>query len=228
MMFSSRIAATLALLLVAQQSEAGAAENPATVAAAVRQAALGIAPPSSAIRLGPVSGAAVMPACSAPLAVAFSGVAPYEQAAAHCPDQGWTLYVTVTLTQTAPVEIAARPVAAGQVFGAGDIALMPEPTTLYAGRQVFYDPAQLLGASAMMSLAAGSIITAADISEPEIVQSGQTLTVEVLSGSVQLSITAIADEAGRVGDTILLTNPSSGRRFSALVTSGGPVLRLQP
>jgi hypothetical protein len=38
----------------------------------------------------------------------------------------------------------------------------------------------------------------------------------------------VADEPGRVGDTILLTNPGSGKRFTAVVTANGPVVVLQP
>jgi flagella basal body P-ring formation protein FlgA len=60
-----------------------------------------------------------------------------------------------------------------------------------------------------------------------VVKAGQTVTVDVISGGVTISIDAMADETGRVGDTILLTNPTSGRRFSALVTASGPVVRLQ-
>jgi flagella basal body P-ring formation protein FlgA len=60
-----------------------------------------------------------------------------------------------------------------------------------------------------------------------VVKAGQTVSVSVISGGVNVSINAVADETGRIGDTILLTNPSSGRRFSALVTADGPVVQLQ-
>ncbi len=97
-----------------------------------------------------------------------------------------------------------------------------EPVSLYAGRQVFYDPAQLPGATAVMSLPAGTILTTGNIAEPVIVHAGQMVTVKVSSGDVDVSVNAIADQAGRVGDTILLTNPASGQRFPALVTRSGP------
>ena len=197
------------------------------LAAAIRKAALAITPPGASISLGPVTGASYMQACTAPLSVTISGTAPYEQAAAHCPAPGWTLYVTVTVTQTQAVVVAARPVAAGQTIGPGDITIARKPVSLYAGRQVFYDPTQLLGANSVMSLAAGTIVTANDIDEPVVVKAGQTVTVDVISGSVHVSINAVADETGRIGDTILLTNPSSGRRFSALVTANGPMVQLQ-
>ena len=202
-------------------------QDPAAVAAAVQRAANAIAPPGATVSLGSVAGANVMQACTAPLAVSISGVAPYEQAAAHCAAPSWTLYVTVTVAQVQNIVVAARPLAAGQVLGPGDLMIAAEPVERYAGRQVFYDPDQLLGGDALMSLPAGTIISADDIGEPVVVKAGQIVTVTVISGAVQVSIDAVADETGRIGDTILLTNPSSGRRFTATVTANGPVVQLQ-
>jgi flagella basal body P-ring formation protein FlgA len=193
----------------------------------VRQAALAIAPPGATISLGEVDGAKVMQSCNGTLSVTISGVAPYEQAAAHCFAPAWTLYVSVTVAQTQNVVIAARPLSAGQVLGPGDLMIAPEPVARYAGRQVFYDPAQVLGGDALMSMPQGTIIAADDIGEPVVVKAGQTVTVTVISGAVQVSIDAVADETGRIGDTILLTNPSSGRRFTATVTANGPIVQLQ-
>jgi len=145
----------------------------------------------------------------------------------HCLAPAWTLYVTLTVAQTENIVVAARPIVAGQVLGPGDVMLATEPVAAYAGRQIFYDPAQLLGANALMSFAAGTILCADNIAEPIVVKAGQTVTVTVISGAVQVSVTAVSDETGRIGDTILLTNPSSGRRFTATVTQSGPVVQLQ-
>jgi flagella basal body P-ring formation protein FlgA len=202
-------------------------QDPTQLGAAVRQAALAIAPPGASITLGSLQGASVMPACTSPLSVTLSGIAPYEQAAAHCPAPGWTLYVTVTVAQVQNVVVAARPIGPGQVLGPADLMLAPEPVARYAGREVFYDPAQLIGTDALMALPAGTILCADAISQPVVVKAGQMVAVQVISGSVEVSIDAVADETGRIGDTILLTNPSSGRRFTATLTANGPVVNLQ-
>ncbi|MDD2795464.1 flagellar basal body P-ring formation chaperone FlgA [Acidocella sp.] len=222
-----RLPAILGALLLAPPAVA-APQSQQAVAQAIIQAAQAIAPPGASLTLGPVAGAQYMQACTLPLSISISGTAPYEQAAAHCPSPAWTLYVTVTVAQTEHVVIAARPIAAGQTLSQGDITLAREPVSLYAGRQVYYDPAQLLGATAIMSVSAGGILNPADIAEPVMVKSGQTVAVEVISGGVTLSLNAVATETGRIGDTILFTNPSSGRRFSAQITATGPVLNLQP
>ncbi len=217
----------LAALLALWPGFALAGQNPGAVSAAVRQAAQMVAPPDATITLGPVTGAAYMQACTAPLAVSMSGVAPYEQAAVHCPAPGWTLYVAVTVAQSEDVVVTAHPVAAGQSLAAGDLTVRREPVQLFAGRQVFADPAQLVGSSVMMSLAAGMVITQDTVQAPLVIKAGQTVTVQVISGGVVLSVNAVAQQPGRIGDTILLTNPSSGRRFSAEVTAQGPVVQLQ-
>jgi flagella basal body P-ring formation protein FlgA len=204
-----------------------AGETPDAVAAAVQQAAQALAPPDSTLSLGPVSGAQYMQSCTAPLAVTMSGAAPYEQALVHCPAPSWSLYVTVTVAQTEAVVVAARPVAAGAALAAADLMLSRLPVQQFAGRQVFFDPAQLIGATAQMSLASGMVLTQDDVQQPLLVKAGQTVAVQVISGGVLLSLDATADQSGRLGDTILFTNPVSGRRFTAQVTADGPQVRLQ-
>jgi len=216
-----------ALALLPSVAWATPMQDPAAVSAAVRQAALALAPPGATLSVGPVGGAAVMPACTAPLAVSMSGVAPYEEATAHCPAPAWTLYVTVTVAQTETVAVAARPVAAGQVLGPDDVMLRPEPVQNFAGRQVFFTTDPLIGATADMSLAAGMVLTQDDVQQPVLIHAGQMVTVTVVSGPVAVSIDAVASSQGRLGDTILFTNPASGRRFPALITASGPQVRLQ-
>ncbi len=88
----------------------------------------------STVSLGPVTGAQYMQACTGNLSVSITGIEPYEQAAVRCPSPNWTLYVTVTVAATEEVEVAARPIAAGQALSAGDVTLRREPVALFAGR----------------------------------------------------------------------------------------------
>lgn len=223
----------LAILLVTVQffnvpAALGAQQDQGAVTAAIRQAVAATAPADASITLGSVQGAQYMQACTGGVAVAITGIAPYEQAAVHCKTPDWTLYVTVTVAATEPIVVAARPIAAGQTLQGADLTVRNEPISLYAGRQVFYDLTQLTGATAVMTLPAGTILTTSNIAEPVLVNTGQMVSVNVQSGGVDVSINAVADQAGRVGDTILLTNPASGKRFPALVTRSGLLVQLQP
>ncbi len=185
-----------------------------------------MAPANATITLGQVMGARYMRACTTPLAVTLTGTLPYEQAAAHCGAPAWTLYVSVTIDAHMAVVVAARPITAGQTLESGDLALQDEPISLYAGRTVFYHPEDAVGGMAVMSLPVGTILTGSSVLQPIVVQAGQSITVTAQSGGVDISITGTAEQSGRVGDTIIVTNPSSGRRFPAVVTRDGVLVQL--
>ena len=220
--------AALAALAVplAPHPASAAQQDPAPVAAAVRQAVAATAPTGATIGLGPVLGARYMRACTGGLAVTVTGTLPYLQAAAHCSLPVWTLYVSVTVDAHMAVVVAARPITAGQTLESDDLALRDEPISLYAGRRVFYHPEDAVGAMAVMSLPLDAILTGSSVEEPVVVQAGQSITVDAESGGVDISITGTAEEPGRVGDTIIVTNPSSGRRFPAVVTRSGALVQL--
>ncbi|MDE8349108.1 MAG: flagellar basal body P-ring formation chaperone FlgA [Acidocella sp.] len=211
-------------LLALPSAAQAAPQDPQAVNTAIRQA-LGHIDNSSAT-LGPMMGAKFMQSCADRLAVTITGVAPFEQAAVHCTSPAWTLYVSVTVDQHATIAVTTRPVAVGQTLQSADVSMQSEPVTSYAGQQVFYDADKLAGATAVMNLPAGMILTTSNIAQPLIVRAGQSVAVNIISGDVQVSLTAIATQAGRVGDTILLTNPSTGKHFTALVTPAGPVVNL--
>ncbi len=211
-------------LLLATPAQAAQHEDPAQVARAISQAVT--LPPGASVAVGPVGGAAVMPVCPGALGVSVTGVAPYEQAAVRCAALGWVLYVTVTVTQSAQVVVAARPIAAGQKVGPADVELRAEDVSAYAGRRVFYTVADVLGADPVMNVPAGMILTGDAVETPVLVKAGQTITVQVKSGGAEISINAVADETGRMGDEVMFTNPATGKRFEALLTPAGPVLQL--
>ena len=201
-------------------------QNPQDVTHAVQQAAQNLAPPGTQISVGQVNGAHYMPACEVPLTVSIGGVAPYEQATVQCASPRWTLYVEVTVAQSEDVVVAAKPLTAGQTITPDDVMLRRLPVQNFAGRQVFTNLTQVEGANILMSTEAGTIITQSLIQSPLVVKAGQMVTVHVYSGDVVLSLDAVADQDGRIGDTILLTNPGSGRRFTAEVTAQGVELHL--
>ena len=202
-------------------------EDPNAVAAAVKQSVAATSSAGATITLGSVAGAQFMQACGAALAVTVSGAAPYEEANVHCAQPDWTLYVAVTVAENEAVVVAARPIAAGAQIVAGDLKIVPMPISLFAGRQVYYNMADLIGAVPVMGLSPGTILTSSGISQPVLVQAGQSASVTVYSGGLTLTIDAIADQTGHAGDSILMTNPSSGQRFHALVERDGISVDLQ-
>lgn len=226
-----RLTALLASLAAVCAATASAfagtgSEDPDIVAASVQKSVAATVSADAVITLGPVTGAKYMPACGGALSVSVTGNPPYEQASVHCGGPDWTLYVAVTIAEEEAVAVAARPIAAGTPLKPGDLKIAKEPVALFAGRQVYYNITDLIGSVPVMSLSQGTILTAAGISPPVVVQAGQSASVTVHSGGLSLTMNAIADETGHVGDTILMTNPVSGQRFRASVTRSGVMIDL--
>lgn len=214
------------LAITTRHPASAATQDPAAVADAVRQAVAATVPANATITLGPVSGAQHMAACTQPLNVTVTGQQPYLQAAANCPTPIWRLYVSVTVDAKMAVVVAARPIPAGQTIEDADLALQEEPLSLYAGRRVFYQPSEVTGSTAVLTLSPGTIVTSTAVQRPFIVQAGQIIMVDVLNGAVDLTLDARADQAGRLGDRIMVTNLSSGKHFQAALTASGAVVQL--
>ncbi|MCB8874927.1 flagellar basal body P-ring formation chaperone FlgA [Acidisoma silvae] len=201
-------------------------EDPSAVTSAVRQAAAQTAPAQAAITLGPVAAAQYMPACTVPLSVTISGMEPYQQAAVHCAAPIWTLYVSVTVDSRMAIVVAAQPIAGGSAITPDDVTLQDEPLSLYAGRQVYRHIQDVTGAIAVLSLPRGAILTSTTVQQPVVVQAGQTIAVDVRSGAVDVTLEARAEQSGRIGDSIMVANPTTGKRFQATVTPNGAVVQL--
>lgn len=226
-----RVAAAAAILLLIagaspQAAPAAGREAPATITTAVQQAVAATAPANAAITLGSVAGAQYMPACRGPLSVTVSGLEPYLQAAVQCPQPRWTLYVSVTVDSRMAIVVAARTIPGGRVITSDDLMLQEEPLSLYAGRQIYYHPEDVAGATAILSLPRGAILTNTVIQQPIVVQAGQTISVDVHAGAVDVTLDATAEQAGRIGDSITVFNPTTGKRFQATITPNGAVVQL--
>jgi len=74
------------------------------------------------------------------------------------------------------------------------------------------------------AIAQGSEIQLAWLRVPADIARGETVEVEVHSGSARLSFPAVADAGGHAGDLITLRNPSSGKHFKARVNGKGKAL----
>jgi hypothetical protein len=71
--------------------------------------------------------------------------------------------------------------------------------------------------------ATGEALRLSPAATPREVERGDPVRVEVASGGVLLGFEAAAETAGRVGESVLVKNPATGRRFRARVESKGKV-----
>jgi flagella basal body P-ring formation protein FlgA len=78
-----------------------------------------------------------------------------------------------------------------------------------------------IGRVVRRSMRAGTPLMALDLTEPEAVERGQTVSVEVRSGAAVLRLEATAEMSGHRGDTISLRNLASGKIFRARIEERG-------
>jgi flagella basal body P-ring formation protein FlgA len=85
-------------------------------------------------------------------------------------------------------------------------------------------PEQVVGRLPLRPVTVGSEIRLDQFSAPFDVSRGDTVEVEVQSGSTRLSFSGRAESAGRSGETISVRNPESNRVFQARVKGKGSVV----
>jgi flagella basal body P-ring formation protein FlgA len=133
--------------------------------------------------------------------------------------------VRITAPQTRIV--AAADLRAGQRIESGDVRL--EEVKSFPSRTAgLNSAAQCEGMSARRYLKVGTPVTAADLIEPNDVDRGETVIVEVQSGGAVLNIEAQAEASGRRGQSIALRNATSGKIFHAKITGKGRALLDMP
>ena len=76
---------------------------------------------------------------------------------------------------------------------------------------------------AIRELPAGKVLTGRDLQEKPLVAKGDKLRLILQSGSIQVELSVQAEEDGRLGDRITVTNLSSNRRLTATVLGPGLV-----
>jgi flagella basal body P-ring formation protein FlgA len=116
--------------------------------------------------------------------------------------------------------VAANAVRAGQILTESDVRV--ETTEAFPRRVMpLSSAAAAVGLVARRMINAGAPIAAAALAEPNAVDRGETVVVEVRSGSAILKLEAKAEAAGRRGDVIPLRNTTSGKVFRARIEDKG-------
>lgn len=120
------------------------------------------------------------------------------------------------------VVVTNRTLERGQAVGASDVTLERRARDLVPAEAV-YDGMPLDGRVARRAIAPGTLLRAADLVRPEIVQKGELVTVVYEGPGISLALRAKANEAGALGDTVTVLNPQSKKTLQATVTGPGRV-----
>jgi flagella basal body P-ring formation protein FlgA len=133
----------------------------------------------------------------------------------------WTVYVPVQVTVTGTYLVTTRPMAAGQVIGAGDIVPRDgDLGTLPAG--ILTDPAQAIGKTIKNGISAGQPLRSDFVIAPWAVQQGQS--VRLLSKGAGFSVSGEGKALNNAVDgQITQVRTGSGQTVSGIARPGGIV-----
>jgi len=134
-----------------------------------------------------------------------------------------SVWARVRISVSRPRVVAVCDLPAGKPIRPGDVEVrtmnaFPEDTS----------PAEtvdaVIGSLPRRAIPAGRAVYEKNLRTPEPVQRGDIVEVTVFSGAAQLQFDALAEATGRLGDSVVVSNPSNGARFSAEVSGRGQVV----
>lgn len=120
-----------------------------------------------------------------------------------------------------PVYVLKRSLNAGQILKDEDLILSKKESVT---SQVAIDNKdQLVNARLIRSLQKGSVIKSSDLKMQYAIQRGESVKVVSQNEDFELSIEAISEQNGLVGEVVKLKNPNSRKELTGVVTAKGVV-----
>jgi flagella basal body P-ring formation protein FlgA len=135
-----------------------------------------------------------------------------------------TIQVRVQLESRQPVVVAARDIPAGAI-------ILPEAVVqaipdVSPPKEAFLESAAVIGLETQRTIKQGEPITSKDVSVPLLVQAGDIVVIEALSGAITVKTLGVALQNGKLGDVIQVENIESRKEIMARIVTQG-VVRLE-
>lgn len=133
-----------------------------------------------------------------------------------------SLRVSGQVVEIREVAVLGRALNRGEAIAAADITLERRPKEA-APADAQIGQTALAGQVAQRSLSVGAILRAGDLAPPDLVARGEAVTIVFDTPGLNLSLRGQANEAGRLGAMITVTNPVSKKVLPATVIGAGRV-----
>jgi flagella basal body P-ring formation protein FlgA len=136
--------------------------------------------------------------------------------------RSYPIWVRVRVSVERPRVVALRELPAGQPIAPDSVEVRrvegfpferPAPATVE----------EVAGRRPRRRIPAGQPIETLLLASPREVEAGQTVEVQARLGAARLTFEARAESGGRVGDRVVVRNPTTGKRFRATVEANGKV-----
>ena len=181
-------------------------------------------PGTATFAIGNINPDSPFPPCQHPQVSFPKGSRPWGQTTVlvQCTeDSHWSRYVAVRVSVRASYVVAGRALSRGQTLAIGDMAQqVGDLTDLPPG--TLTDPAQGVGRTVDMALAAGMPLRADMLKQPLVVQQGQTVKVASNGQGFQVSSEGQALNSASEGQVVKVRLPT-GQIVSGLARVGGQV-----
>ncbi len=182
--------------------------------------------PNAEIRLhlNPVSTALQLPDCNSPLNVEpprGSGSRLTTRVSCAGP-RNWGLFVTARVEVLRDVVVSRRPLGRGEIIDNRDISIRQQDISDNS-RGFYTRPEDVIGRSASRNIANGSLLNAGMLTEPVLIHRGDSLIIEVKTGSLRIRAQGTALEDGEKGEQIRVRNDRSGEEIRARIVARGLV-----
>ncbi len=170
-------------------------------------------------------------ACDAPLIAGLrpgARIGPRTVVAVSCEgSQPWRLFVPVEVTVRSQVWTARHPLPRGHLLGAEDL-IADERDVSRMNSGYVSDIDLLVGQRLRNSVLAGRAITLQLVEADKLIRRGQSVTLAVDAGGVEIRMTGTALMDGAMGQRIRVENVNSGRVVEGIVRSREVVEVLVP
>lgn len=134
-----------------------------------------------------------------------------------------SLRVSGQVVEIREVAVLGRALNRGEAVNAADITMERRPKEASPMDAQVGQAATLGGQVAQRSLSAGTVLRAGDLAAPDVVTRGEAVTIVFDSPGLNLSLRGQANESGRMGAMITVTNPVSKKTLPATVIGPGRV-----
>lgn len=132
--------------------------------------------------------------------------------------KGW---ITAEIKKHAQAAVLNRSVKVGDVITAEMLTI--EKRLIQNQTDVVLDAKNIIGMQASRFLSAGQILNFRDLKKETIMKKGQIVKAIFGKGQFDISISAIVEESGSIGDVIKVKNLDSQKMFAAVVVDRGLV-----
>lgn len=218
----------VSLLCAAQVRAAEAVQDFAAVETAVVDYVLAHADPHTRyeIEMQALDPRLRLPACERPVEIfAPPGYRPMGTTTlgVRCnQNRSWMIYVSAHIKAYRRIAVLANTVMRGAVIKPADIVLREQDVGSLNGGY-FFDAQDIVGKLAKRSLSAGMALSPRELTAPRWVARGQTVTLYVDSGGLQVRAQGEALIDGAENDLVKVRNILSGKVVDGFVTAPGTV-----